>query len=1134
MIFHVEDFVDREEQLTTLWQIVRQETDQRILLIRGPAGMGKAYLLDEFHAQCRAGEIACARLDFAESADQHYIAIVLRVLRQLGLGGFEDLTELIANPHALDVRQRMPTPRTAPDEKSRAVDARPSGDHDSDAGLNTSQVTLDDGISRDEITGIVGDVGAGAQVGIGKEIEFRKTFYLSVQHDDPLVQRAIQDHVTAALQDRLLGLTRTCKAVFLLSAWERVTTETDEWLCQGLLSWILDNKLPGAVAVVAGLDVPDLHRLPRRIGWCELKELPDRAVRTYWVEKCGLPSDDVPQLIEISGGLPLAMVLTAERYFQEGSAALEPKARNMDTVRLAVEGLLAAIPPQVADAVCLGAIPHTFDRKLLQCLCGAELDIAQVMPRLERFRFLRRGDQGRFRYPDGVRDCLLAWWRREQPDRYVEANRAARAHFGVLAKTEASYKLDELYHLLICDQAKGMRALSTQFEDACGHYDLVLAEQLVSRVTELEDSLEDKARAWLRYFEARLLLAHGQGNEVKDTFQDLADHALDPILRAVARWNLGQILVAQKEWSQAIRLYRASLDSLRREGSPEYLARVMLACGDAYRALAENSGAFYAGSDEVSDGVSHFLRTLQHLPFLVYEWLVRRVRFLPNWFFGTNYQDWIIAYLLMEATRWYRRAERQLRGIGDTLGLAEARLSLGELEHQLGRWSRAQQRFATLLEADEIKSSDYRKARVRLGQGWACLNEKDLDEAEAALSEAVGVFRHFEDNGSLGIATALLGRVYATLDRRDEAVLAYGESIQAFRAVGDDLARTQVAWALEDMAEQSTLQEEQRRQIDAIITQVTERHYIARFPDSLHRWFRRLALLGALPLTYVLTFIIGMALVLTLMIVEGEVLLPWTGVSTRIDLVDGLILFAAATLPVPTALWLYRLIYSLMGIAFVYFLGRRLAPIQNAQPSRLVTDATGLTHHEAKTDAGRTLAWSDVTALASVDYCQRRRAIHLISFTILSTKSETPSAVHAITTGYAHLQKDIARRLGRQPGGTKPQSRNFVLFDGRWTLAAIGVSLALIPCLAYLRGNLDMVVYEGMTLVLSSIMYAFVPTFQFTFSAMVLWRLVSHRLTVRRAVGYQPRTIPSWLLWLAAILSTAVAVLWLVLLATTS
>jgi len=70
---------------------------------------------------------------------------------------------------------------------------------------------------------------------------------------------------------------------------------------------------------------------------------------------------------------------------------------------------------------------------------------------------------------------------------------------------------------------------------------------------------------------------------------------------------------------------------------------------------------------------------------------------------------------------------------------------------------------------------------------------------------------------------------------------------------------------------------------------------------------------------------------------------------------------------------------------------------------------------------------------------------------------------------------------------------------------------------------------EEVTL-LSSIVASFVPTLLLVFLAVVVWRLVSHRRAIQSTLRYGVEVIPSWVLWLAAIVCTAIATLWIVVL----
>lgn len=313
MTLLIEDFVNREEQLATLWKMIRQEVDQRVLLICGPDGMGKTYLLDEFRAECEAKGINCACIEFVEGSDQSYMTIVLNVYKQLGPEGFEHLIQTITETRTLGAWETVVTPPVAARVGYPAANPVQHGTR-SDGNDFAQQAIHGAKVEGDKIVGHVGDVGPGAQVIIGKQIEATQYYVTQIiQRDDPWVQQMIQADITAAFRDCLIELTTTRTVAFLLDSWERATTDTRHWLRDNLLKWTLDKKLPNALAVVAGTEVPDLGRPMRRIRRLTLAGLPDEAVRTYWIEKCGLPLEDVSYVIKLSNREPYLMALMADR-----------------------------------------------------------------------------------------------------------------------------------------------------------------------------------------------------------------------------------------------------------------------------------------------------------------------------------------------------------------------------------------------------------------------------------------------------------------------------------------------------------------------------------------------------------------------------------------------------------------------------------------------------------------------------------------------------------------------------------------------------------------------------------------------------------------------------------------------------
>jgi tetratricopeptide (TPR) repeat protein len=530
------------------------------------------------------------------------------------------------------------------------------------------------------------------------------------------------------------------------------------------------------------------------------------------------------------------------------------------------------------------------------------------------------------------------------------------------------------------------------------------------------------------------------------------------------------------------------------------------------------------------------LYVVSNLPFLVYDGLLQRVSFLPGgWTFSTNYQEWIISYLLETAARWYRKAERQFNAVNDRRGLVEARLALADIERQNRRWSRAEDILRRLSQSAEVQSSPYRTARIRLGEGGVALAQGRLAAAESATTQALEAFRYFQDYSSVGSAASQLARTLRLSGRAEQAAPALLESLSAYRRAGDNLMHTHILWDLEQLNQDAALPDDQQEGITQAIDGVRERYYLARYPRTLLKWFRRLALVVALPLSYLLTLIGGLVLVYSLAILEvfllgslGQINLGAIGAG------DFLVLVVGALLPVPLALWLYRLIYSVLGMGLVRLLGRRLTPIEREQPDLIITYPEGLVVRRRETEASPEWSWAQVGGMASVDYCLRQHPIQLISGTMLVPAEDRAAplfTLEGITAGYENLKRDAAARLGTE---APRLDLNFIFLDGRWTLAGLLLSAAyaaLVVGLGKSRIGASLSTAapsDEIVLWFTSFVLMFAPSVLVIFPAGVLWRLVRHRMKLKRETGFRSLAVPTWLLWAAATVSTLFAILWMI------
>jgi tetratricopeptide (TPR) repeat protein len=828
------------------------------------------------------------------------------------------------------------------------------------------------------------------------------------------------------------------------------------------------------------------------------------------------------------------------------------KDRRLASLQQTLAELFEELTPLQVRAAYQATVPNWSDIQLLARLLSAspdspaspaDLELAQsAAAALLDLHLLRRDPYDRLIMTDDVRQALAGnMTGRELPAPGIDLRAAHRACLVYFSQRAAVATLVEqavldreiVYHQLALDEAAGLRLLDVRFEAAASAYQLAQAEALIDQASRLNASISEGGQAWMSYYRARLELLQQTGDLGKSVFDLLVKSSPGKTLPALARWNLGQLYVIQDDWSKAIQLYKESLDMLP-AGHSVYRARLLYALGQAYRDLAENSGGF---PDEIHGQygrLNQALYRLQHMPFLLYEALRHRWDFLPNWYFGTNYQDWIIAYLFTEATRWYHAAVQGFEQSEGGPELIEARLALARMDHRLGRWPRAWKEYRQLQSAPIVSSSRYRLARIHMAQAISMMEEGRFGEAKSLLKDVPSVFKDFNDQVSLGVVYALDALLEEKLGRPEEAAVSYLDALKPLAKTGDNLTRTEVLGRLERLAMRSALSLEVRRQISIAVAQTEQFYYLARFPDQILRWFRRLALLGALPLSYLLVLIAGLAVVLALIVVEGSLRSFLVGVNiSALPFTDFLILLAAVLLPVPFTLWIYRWVYSILGDILVWVLGRRLAPIEKEQPDVIVISKAGIEYRRSGTgqnnqsvdeEQKHILPWSMIKRVASVDYRLWLRPVQLISRTLVNPGAGA-LVVNGITAGYSQLQNLIARNLATQK--EEIQRLDFTYLTRGWVISAALLSLVFTYLLRKLdiSGGIDV----ELPLTFSTLALKFVTVLWLVFPTGVLVRLLRHRRMLEKTLGYQPEAVPTWVL-LVALLFFVILLVGLVLL----
>ncbi len=277
----LEDFVDREHHIALMWQMQRCEIETRVLAIEGQGGMGKSYLLAEFKAQCQESGIEVVSLDFEQRyEDPGYLHLVKKTWLGLGPDGFDPLAQLI---------------RKTQDGGALGIIS---------SELHISATTSD----GDGTVNIRGGTNTFHDVA-GRDIN---NFFVSFHREDPFVQEQARVQIADVLRKCLEDVTSRRNVVFLLDHWQKGDVDTRRWIVDSLVRWLADHALPKACMVITGIEVPDLD--PRRsIRKTRLTELDDQSSHDYLVKKRGISHETAPQIVQVTGGVPLMLAMAAER-----------------------------------------------------------------------------------------------------------------------------------------------------------------------------------------------------------------------------------------------------------------------------------------------------------------------------------------------------------------------------------------------------------------------------------------------------------------------------------------------------------------------------------------------------------------------------------------------------------------------------------------------------------------------------------------------------------------------------------------------------------------------------------------------------------------------------------------------------
>lgn len=685
--------------------------------------------------------------------------------------------------------------------------------------------------------------------------------------------------------------------------------------------------------------------------------------------------------------------------------------------------ILTKSRPQLSEAVRLSAIPFWFDQELLTALRASDDGLEpKILARMANLSFVHQDERGRYTLSQEVRHHLLEAWYDDRAG-FKAAHQRAQEHFAqrlrdlcrdderlaALTDLEASQESlnqalvalspeiselvqNHLYHTLVVDGDVGVAWLRRLFHAATEAHRLALAERLLDLANEQRPWLTPDQRAHIDYLTALLDQAHERWQTSRQRLERmLSREGLPDDLQARVRRAMGNALVRQEQWVQAIALLHQALQTFQAADDQLESALTMLDLGYAHLDLALNTwggGQIFTPRRRRLDFLGDLFSLVSRLPIILY--LMGHLgvsTLLPVILHIGRDMDWIIARLLVVAAGWLGRAERLLTPLGDQEGLGRVEELAAWLYLILGHHRRAADIYRRLVAREETGLGEYRAARARMGLAETLIRRRDPAQARQLLEQALPVFNAYQHTERIAQTHTFLAQTYV-LDRQPaQALPHYLQAARLYQQLGDDANTTEIVEQMRALRTAPETDAETRQTIETTTAQVTRRRYLTRFQLPLLYLFRLLALVSLAGLFFFslyssiqieagTDFGVGQALIGSRQGLTSA-LEPEIGLDVATSLQPSFeVSFTLYLVLLFTAL--YLVLYTLLGLWLT--VRTPLRALQEGQRLDILVDESGVS-------CGLKIPWDQVRALLLSDRSLYRTPIQMFSrFALFSPK----------------------------------------------------------------------------------------------------------------------------------------------------
>lgn len=505
--------------------------------------------------------------------------------------------------------------------------------------------------------------------------------------------------------------------------------------------------------------------------------------------------------------------------------------------------------PDLAEAFRLCAIPHWFNKEILAWLRGeghkpserTEAILDEL--KLRRLAFVRLPSDQTYEVHENVRNPLLRRWRYENAERFRELSGKTAAYCADMMRSEksseeqrAGWEREEMYHLLVADQERGIDRFISLANSAIDTYRLSTLDHLLRMAGEQADELSPGNRLWIQFFEGKKNIVSGHWEKAIEIWERLKGEKAHstPDLEKTLGVDLSILYKDKGEWDKAIECFQDSLNIFENAGDEKGMATILNNRGFLYKdkgewkKAEEDFESAHRKLEKIGDerGMAISLKNLALLHKDNKKWdeaikcfedsLAILARVGDKRGMANTHNDRGILYkdrgLLYKDKEDWKKAEddfqsalKILEKIGDEHGQAAAFNSLGFLYQDREDWEKAENAFQSARKILEKIGDERRKADTFSYLGNLYRDKGEWRQAHDQFEYALTILKEMEDERGKAAILNNLGLLYQRKGERETAADYFRQSLQIVEKVGDEMnaATTMYELALlyEDMEE---------------------------------------------------------------------------------------------------------------------------------------------------------------------------------------------------------------------------------------------------------------------------------------------------------------------------------------------